>query len=216
MLPPAPARKALPAEPPADTDLAAAARAVRRGGVIAYPTEAVFGLGCDPRNESAVRRILALKHRPWEKGLILIAAHPDQLAPYVLPLDPPLRARVLPTWPGPVTWLLPARPETPTWLRGAHQTLACRVTAHPIARRLCEQAATALVSTSANPAGLPPARGAAQVRDYFPEGLDAIVDGPVDPTAGPTEIRDAHSGRVLRPAAKPDGGHGPDRPHEET
>jgi L-threonylcarbamoyladenylate synthase len=172
---------------------------VRRGGVIAYPTEAVYGLGCDPRDERAVRRILALKSRPPEKGLILIAADPEQLDPFVLPLDETLRARVLATWPGPFTWLLPARPDTPDWLRGAHDTLACRVTAHPVARRLCELAGTALVSTSANPAGLPPARSAAETARYFPEGLDAIVEGPVDRDASPSEIRDARSGRVLRP-----------------
>ncbi len=176
-----------------------AATRVRQGGVVAYPTEAVYGLGCDPRNEPAVRRILALKGRPWDKGLILIAADPDQLTPFVLPMDEALAARVGPTWPGPVTWLLPARPETPTWLRGAHETLACRVTAHPVARRLCTLAGTALVSTSANPAGAPPARSAAEVARYFPDGLDAIVEGPVDTDARPTEIRDARTGRVLRP-----------------
>ena len=165
------------------------ARLLRAGGVIAYPTEAVFGLGCDPRNEHAVHRILALKHRSASKGLILIAANFDQLQPWLLPLPPEHRVKINRTWPGPVSWLLPARPETPVWLRGQHTTLAVRITAHPVAAALCQAAGFALVSTSANRSGRPPLRTALAVRRQLGREVDAIVAQPVGQARRPSTIR---------------------------
>jgi len=132
-----------------------AARMLTAGGVIAYPTEAVYGLGCDPLDAQAVTRLLAIKRRPVEKGLILIASRFDQLGPYVQPLTAAIRQRLDESWPGPNTWLLPADPATPRWIRGDHRTIAVRVTAHPLAAALCEAFGGAIVSTSANPAGRP-------------------------------------------------------------
>ncbi len=172
---------------------------LRRGGVIAYPTEAVYGLGCDPRREGPVRRILALKRRPAGKGLILIAADFAQLKPWLLPLPAADRDRVMATWPGPVTWLLPARPTAPRWLRGAHATLAVRVTAHPQAATLCRVAGTALVSTSANLSGRSPARTALAVRRQFGTGIDVLLAGALGGASRPSEIRDLATGRVMRP-----------------
>ena len=182
------------------TDSTRAAQVVRTGGVVAYPTESVFGLGCDPSNEAAVRRILAIKRRPEEKGLILIAANLEQLTPFLAPLTAELLARVEPTWPGPVTWTLPARPETPRWLRGEHDTLAVRVTAHALTRALCEAADMALVSTSANYAGHEPARDGDSVVRELGDAVDLLLDGPTDGRAQPTEIRDGKDGTILRPA----------------
>lgn len=177
-----------------------AARAVRSGGVIAYPTEAVFGLGCDPNNETAVRRILALKRRPQKKGLILIASDFKQLEPWLIPLSASDRAKLHNSWPGPVTWLIPAKPDTPDWLRGEHTTLAVRVTAHPIAAELCRLLNSALVSTSANIAARPPLRSALMVRKQFNGQLDYIVPGAVGAQQRPTEIRDFSGGQVIRAA----------------
>lgn len=174
-----------------------AAGVVQGGGIIAYPTEAVFGLGCDPLNPRAVQRLLALKQRPKHKGLILIAAHYDQLQPFVADLDAKHMDVVQASWPGPVTWLLPAAPDLPDWLSGGRDTLAVRVTAHPIAAGLCRVAGMPLVSTSANLAGRPPARTALQVRLRCP-GVDMIVPGVVGGAPRPSEIRDARSGRLLR------------------
>lgn len=174
-----------------------AARAVRRGGVIAYPTEAVYGLGCDPLDPVAVLDLLSLKSRPVHKGLILIAADFAQLRPFVEEVAAVRMAEVLASWPGPHTWLLPARARTPEWLTGEHPTLAVRVTAHPVARALCRLAGP-LVSTSANPAGRQPARDPLTVRRYFAGALDQVVTGPVDRTRAPSAIRDAASGRLLR------------------
>nr|MDQ2696242.1 Sua5/YciO/YrdC/YwlC family protein [Pseudomonadota bacterium] len=121
-----------------------AARILRQGGVIAYPTEAVYGLGCDPRNRRAVQRLLEIKRRPPAKGLILIAADLAQLEPFIDPLPPDRRRLLDAAWPGPVTWLVPAR-RAPVWLRGNHPTLAVRVTAHPLAAALCRAFGGAVV-----------------------------------------------------------------------
>jgi len=173
-------------------------RRIRSGGVVAYPTEAVYGLGCDPDNGRAVQRLLMLKRRPLHKGLILIAADFAQLCPYLGQLTTGRLDEVLHTWPGPATWLVPAAPGTPDWLTGGRDSLAVRVTAHPPARALCLAWGSPLVSTSANPTGRPPARSALQVRRYFGTGLDAILTAPLGGQARPTPIRDARSGALLR------------------
>lgn len=177
-----------------------AARAVSAGGVIAYPTEGVYGLGCDPANAAAVLRLLHLKRRPLAKGLILIAADLEQLLPYIADPTPEQLQCIGSSWPGPVTWLLPVRATTPTWLSGAHDTLAVRVTQHPVAAALCRACNGPLVSTSANRHGLKPARTALQVRRQFPTELNAIVHGTASYCSGPTEIRDARNGAIIRAA----------------
>lgn len=178
--------------------LGLAAAWVARGGLIAYPTEAVYGLGCDPDNGRAVRRLLAIKARPEHKGLILIASDWAQLEPYVQSLEPATMAAIHATWPGPVTWLLPARSETPRWVTGEHQTLAVRVTAHPLAAALCRRWGGPLVSTSANRASQPPARTALGVRRALGSGIDYLLVGPCGGNARPSSIRDARTGAVLR------------------
>lgn len=177
-----------------------AAAAIHRGGVIAYPTEAVFGLGCDPLNPVAVQRLLDLKQRPMHKGLILIASRFEQLLPFIAPLDAASLALLEESWPGPITWLVPARTDTPRWLCGEHSSIAVRVTAHPLASALCEAAGHALVSTSANPSGLPPARRTLRVRKYFSHQLDMIVAGDVDRQSSPTPIRDLLTKKLIRPS----------------
>lgn len=176
------------------------ARVLHSGGIIAYPTEAVFGLGCDPCNVHAVQRLLAIKCRPAEKGLILIAASFEQLEPWIDELPAAAMARALGTWPGPITWLWPARPRTPIHIRGRHSTLAVRVTAHPLAADLCRAFGGALVSTSANRSGASPARSATRVRAQMGRDLDAVVPGMLGGVDRPTEIRDVLTGRVVRSA----------------
>lgn len=176
-----------------------AVQIVRHGGVVAYPTEAVYGLGCDPLDPVAVQRLLELKGRGLEKGLVLIAASLEQITPYLAPLTGAGRRRLRATWPGPVTWLAPARPGVPPWLCGAHDTLAVRVTAHPLAAALCRALGHPLVSTSANRAGQVPARAALRVRCLFGRRLDDILHGATGGLRRPTEIRDLRTGRVVRP-----------------
>jgi L-threonylcarbamoyladenylate synthase len=182
-----------------DWQLRLAARCIRAGGVIAYPTEAVYGLGCAPLDGEAVFRLLAIKQRPLAQGLILIGADYAQLAPYVGRVPDPVMRRVRATWPGPVTWLLPAAQGLPYWLRGAHTTIAVRVTAHPLAAALCRATGHALVSTSANRHRRPAARTALQVERHLGAELDYVLNGRVGPQKHPSEIRDALSGRVIRP-----------------
>lgn len=180
-------------------DVAHIAQLLRAGGIVAYPTEAVFGLGCDPRNAAAITRLLQLKQRDPALGLILIAADLAQLDAWLLPWDTETRARVQPTWPGATTWVLPARTEVSPLLRGVHDTLAVRVTAHPVAAALCRAFGGALVSTSANRHGHAPALDAAAVLNEFGNALDGVLDGAVGDRAKPTEIRDGRSGATLRP-----------------
>ncbi len=178
--------------------LRTAVTALAQGGVIACPTEAVWGLSCDPRNERACMALMALKQRDWRKGLILVAADFEQLQPYVeLPSNNALK-RATATWPGPATWVFPARQEVPLWLSGNQDTIAVRVTAHPVLRALSKRYGSALVSTSANPAGREPARSASEVRLYFKDRLDAILPGQLGGLAKPTTIRDVSSGHILR------------------
>ena len=174
-----------------------AVRILFNGGVIAYPTEAVYGLGCLPYDYFAVSRILKLKNRPVQKGLILVAANLEQLSGYIEFPDEQVRQRVLATWPGPVTWVLPAKPGVPIWLRGQHNTIAVRVSKHNVVCSLCEKTG-ALVSTSANPANRPPARTALKVRGYFGQSLDYILYAGIGSNRRPTEIREAYTGKILR------------------
>lgn len=175
-----------------------AAQSLRAGHVVAYPTEAVYGLGCDPSSESAVRRVLELKHRPAAAGLILIADQFERFEPFVGPLRPGQLDRAMATWPGPVTWLFPRGDGVPDWLAGTHPTIALRVTAHPVCRDLCAAFGGALVSTSANPRSAEPARTAERVVEYFGDTLAGIVEGPLGDNLRPSEIRDLATGRTLR------------------
>lgn len=177
-----------------------AARLLHSGGLIAYPTEAVWGLGCDPFNPEAIARLLALKQRPSSKGLILIAATPEQLAPLLDWSAVPAQHQdeIRASWPGPFTWVIPCRPDVPAALRDAHDSLAVRVTAHPVASALCRAFGGPVVSTSANRSDQEPARHKDQLDPALLAGLDGWLPGDTDAAARPSQIRDARSGAVLR------------------
>ena len=179
--------------------VARAARVVRAGGVIAYPTEAVFGLGCLPRDRHAVMRVLSIKRRSWRKGLILIGADLASLERYVVLPPEPRRTEVLATWPGPHTWVLDARAGTPRWITGGRASVAVRVTSHPVAAALCRAVGAALVSTSANVSRRPPHRRLPALRRDLGSSVDYVLAGPLGDQAAPTTIRDGRSGRILRP-----------------
>ncbi len=171
---------------------------LRQGGVIAYPTEAVWGLGCDPWNGAAVARILELKGRAQAKGVILIAADWGQLAPFIQPLSMAQQAKLATPSPGPVTWVVPARAEVPRWLTGEHGSIAVRVSTHGPVQALCRAYGGALVSTSANPSGHAPARSALRVRQYFGDALDALYCAPLGGAKRPSQIRRLEDERLLR------------------
>ncbi|MGM0536020.1 MAG: L-threonylcarbamoyladenylate synthase [Pseudomonadota bacterium] len=179
-------------------DLEEAVAALRAGGVVAYPTEAVWGVGCDPDNEQALTRLLRIKARDPFKGVILVAASIDQFAPWLEGLPSDLRATLAASWPGPVTWLVPDNGRSLALVRGDHDRVALRVSDHPLVVALCEAFGGPVVSTSANRAGETPAMSADQVRATFGAELDAVLDGPLGGRERPSTIRDLATGRVLR------------------
>jgi len=177
---------------------AAAAQLLRDGQIIAYPTEAVYGLGCDPANESAVRKLLALKGRHESAGLVLIASDYSQIRPWVADIDEALIDKPMQTWPGPVTWLFPRAGGVPDYVAGSHKTIAVRITAHEPSRLLCQASGSALISTSANPSSASPARSAEEVDSYFGQGIAGILSGPLGGAEKPSEIRDLVSENIIR------------------
>lgn len=169
-----------------------ASSALHDGAVIAYPTEGVWGLGCDPYNAEAVFHLLRLKDRPVEKGLILIA---DSLntARSCIPDVPDL-----PKLRQPTTWLIEHQGRVPYWVSGDSNKVALRIIHHPLVAALCKTFKGPIVSTSANPAGAAPARSARQVSRYFGDALDVILPGSLGNAAGPSQIIDWASGEIVR------------------
>ena len=167
------------------------------GGVIAYPTEGVFGLGCLPDDVDAVARILRIKQRSPEKGLILIAARAEQFDDWI---DPDVRGALPEPDPRrPVTWIVPPAPHVPAIVAGDNPGLAIRITTNPTAAAICETVDMPIVSTSANISGRPVARNRFVLRRNFGRLVDFVVPGECGPASGPSEIRDIRTGKVLRP-----------------
>ncbi|UFH49395.1 L-threonylcarbamoyladenylate synthase [Pseudomonas sp. KNUC1026] len=175
-----------------------AARAIRAGAVLAYPTEAVWGLGCDPWDEEAVIRLLAIKSRPMAKGLILIADNIRQFDFLFEDYPQDWLDKMACTWPGPNTWLVPHRDLLPEWITGQHDSVAVRVSDHPLVRELCALVGP-IVSTSANPQGKDPARTRLRIEQYFRGQVDHVLGGHLGGRKNPSVIRDLRSGEVIRP-----------------
>jgi L-threonylcarbamoyladenylate synthase len=179
--------------------VARAAKHLRDGGILAYPTEAVFGLGCDPFDKAAVEWIFLRKGRPGSKSFILVAASYAQVEPLISDeVSADQRAKLAASWPGPVTWVIPAAHSVPDWLTAADGTIAVRVSAHPIVRALCFAFGGPIVSTSANPSGKRPARSALTVRHYFSTDPIQILAGRIGGQSKPSAIYDLRSGAKLR------------------
>ena len=176
-----------------------ACETLEAGGIIAYPTEAVWGLGCDPQSYSAVKRILALKGRSQDKGLILVAAGVHQLGKLFDGLNARQLGRIEASWPGPTTWLIPDPAKLfPDWIKGKHQSIAIRVSAHPLVHALCEQFGKPIVSTSANAAGKTAIRDRTEIETLFGGSIDYVVAGDLGADPLPSEIRDLLSGSLIR------------------
>jgi len=175
-----------------------AAELLQQQAVVAYPTESVWGLGCDPQSASAVEKILQLKKRNVDKGLILIADCVERFKPFLVGLDDEYLRRFQAPRAKPTTWLVPNNGTAPLWISGGRDTLALRITAHPIAAALCTAFGGPLVSTSANPQGLPAAKSALEVENYFGAAIDAQAPGRVGEALNPSEIRYLISGEIVR------------------
>lgn len=176
--------------------------ALESGGVIAYPTEGVWGLGCDPFNDQSLQDILSLKSRPWHKGLILVAGNISQFDFLLHDVSNEDRQKLEATWPGHNTWLVPHQNRVPHWIHGRHDTVALRVSTHPLIQEICSTFGGPIVSTSANPAGLPSARTAIRVRRYFKkyiaDGSIHLMPGQIGKAEGASTIRSLATGKILR------------------
>ncbi len=175
----------------------------QQGGIFAYPTEAVYGLGCDPDNEASVLRLLKIKQRSIEKGLILIAADFSQVSKYLSPVD---KLVLEFTKPSETTYIFPAQKTTPQWLKGRFDSVAIRITKHPLVQQLCNLLDSPLVSTSANYSGQPPAKTFEDIVRLFNPGknnqkltIDAILNGRTLGLVKPSTLCDVISGEILRP-----------------
>lgn len=173
-----------------------AANQLAAGRILAYPTEAVWGLGCDPHRPDAILDLLTIKQRSWRKGFILIAANVAQLTPFWHPEFEPT-PEMWASWPGPYSWLVPKHPEVSRWISGDSDRIVVRVSAHPVVTQLCLHFGGAVISTSANRSHQPPARTQIQCRHRFSTQIDYIA-GAIGGAAQPTPIRDALSGVVIR------------------
>jgi len=182
-----------------DFHIARAVRVILGGGVIAYPTEGVWGLGCDPFDDAAVLRILQMKQRQVSKGLILVASNIDQLTPALSGLSKNELDQLRRDFGHPITWLVPDNGSLPYWITGGADTIAVRISRHPRVAALCEGLGSAMVSTSANPGGRPAARNALRVRQYFNRDLDYVFPGQLQNERGASEIRHLLSGQIIRP-----------------
>lgn len=180
-------------------NLQLACQHLEQGNIIAYPTEAVWGLGCDPYNEAAVAKILRLKKRPLDKGLILVAASIDQFTLLLANLTEQQQTALTSTWPGHITWLIPDPQQlVPAWIKGSHQSVALRVSAHPVVRDLCLAYGGPIVSTSANPAGQEEIRSRVVLEEKFADSIDYIVAGELGAAAKPSQMRDLLTGKTIR------------------
>ena len=174
-----------------------AATVLHGGGLIAYPTEAVYGLGCDPHNIDALQSLLALKRRPSTMGLILISDSIETALGYINQPSDELVKKLHRSWPGPTTWIVPATGLNEL-VTGGRDTVALRVSAHPVCRQLCAAFGDVVVSTSANVSGKKPATNLLQLRRQFPAGIDHILGGALGDASCPTKIIDSLSDQVLR------------------
>lgn len=174
------------------------AKRLREGVVLAYPTEGVWGLGCLPEDQSSVEKILSLKGRSWRKGLILVGSSLEQLVPYIDEITQSERRLLASVWPGPVTFLVPKSKLTPIWISGDSDHVAIRVSAHSVVQGICSEVRQPIVSTSANPAGKPPAKNKLRLKQYFGDSIDEIVPGSLGGEPGPSEIRYLRGSTLLR------------------
>lgn len=172
---------------------------LKKESIIAYPTESIYGLGCDPDSEKAITSLLKLKQRPIDKGLILIAGSYDQLLPYIddSQLSKKQKTKIFASWPGPITWLFPKNEQTPDYLTGKFNSVAIRITDHPIVKKLCYHFGKPVISTSANLSGKAPCRSPEDLMQQFGNQVP-ILKGHPGARINPSQIRDSLTGRVIR------------------
>ena len=173
------------------------AREIAQGAVFGYPTDTIWGLGCHPLIAPSVARILAIKGRSPDKGLILLSSRLEYCRPYI-DADEEVLQPVLTAAEQPTTWLVDASEFCPWWIRGRFPTVAIRITDHPLVREICDRLAAPIVSTSANRSGRSPARNLFQMHREFGDLVDFIVGGYATGGAAASRIKSLADGNIIR------------------
>ncbi len=186
--------------PPTPAGIARAAEVIRAGGVVAYPTETVYGLAVNPFCAEAVERLFAVKERDPRNPVLLIVADSIQLAEVVAEVTPAAAACIARFWPGPLSLLFPKSPRLPLNLTAGHAKVCVRQTSCETARALCLAAGCALTSSSANLSGRPPARTADEAA--LP-GVDVLLDAGELAPSTPSTVFDPDTATVLREGVVP-------------
>lgn len=172
-------------------------RHLKKGGVIAYPTESCYGFGCDPLNYTAIDRLIKIKQRTKDKGLIVIASSITQLQRLIKPLNNSEINKISNYWPGPYSIILPVKPNIPKNLTGCHSKLAVRVSKHKLVQQLCTSLKQAIVSTSANKAGCPAIKSYRECQRQFGKKV-MVLPGLIGFASKPSTIIDWETQKILR------------------
>ena len=180
-----------------------AAEVIAGGGVIAFRTDTIYGLGVDPFNEAAVARLKELKGREDNKPILLLISDAEQVERLIASCSDEFKIAAREFWPGPLTIVARAVSELPEEITAGTGTVGVRLPADESVRELVRECGGVLTATSANPAGREPARSAHEVAGYFSSGLDLIVDGGEVTATQPSTVLDvlASPPRIVREGA---------------
>ncbi|AAO27144.1 conserved hypothetical protein [Buchnera aphidicola str. Bp (Baizongia pistaciae)] len=172
---------------------------LRKNLVIAYPTESVLGLGCNPESIDAVKVLLKLKKRKLNKGFILVASHFNQIRSYISESKLSIYHKKIlySSWPDTITYLLPAKSFVPDWLTGRSNFLGIRISAHNGINKLCSAFGKAIISTSANISGRNPCRTYEEFLKQFGTTVP-ILCGPLGTRKNPSKILNIINGSLIR------------------
>lgn len=182
---------------PTPQNINQAADIIKNGGLIAYPTETVYGLGADPYNDEAVQKIFTAKGRAEDKGIILLIRGVDDLSTLVRVVSPTAQILIEAFWPGPLTLVFRANRDLSPTLLGGRDTIALRHSSSPIATQLLSALGGPLTSTSANRSTKPPARSACEVENALGDHLDLILDGGPSDSTLPSTLVDVSTDRAI-------------------
>ena len=179
-----------------DFSIRHAAHIIRLGGVIAYPTDTIYGLGCDPYNQQAVELINTIKQRPLDKQFILLASDIGQIRP-LLQIDDN-QEKMIEQNTEPTSWVVTANQRAPAWLVDENNTITIRVSKHANIERLCSALGHAIISTSANVSGKRPARNTLELHKYFHGCVDKILVSDQEQMARPSKIIRLCDNEIIR------------------
>jgi L-threonylcarbamoyladenylate synthase len=196
-------RVAVDARQPEAAALAEAATILLAGGVVAMPTDTLYGLAADPFSVAAVARVFSVKGRSAERAMPLVAADLDQIVTQIGPLPELARRLAMTYWPGPLTLLVARPPSIPADVAGGRDEVGVRVPAHAVTRGLCRACGRLLTATSANVSGEPPSNDPDAIARALGDRVDLLLDAGHTPGGAPSTIVDVTGSepRLVRPGA---------------